>query len=235
MNPTVAILFARGGSKGVPKKNLRLLGGKPLVAWSIEHALKCPSIDDVIVSTDCSEIAKVAESYGAKVPFLRPKELAQDDSPEWLAWQHAIDYYEKENKIGIFVTIPTTSPLRNIEDVEACIKKFKNSDADIVITATKTTRSPWFNMVRKDEMNKVKRVIEPTQNIFRRQDAPEIYDMTTVAYVASPSFIMSHDSIFSGNVAMIEIPHERSLDIDTEFDFKMAELYLKEFNYEKNF
>ena len=92
---TVGIIFARGGSKGLPGKNIRHLQNKPLIAWSIEQALSVNRIEKVIVSTDSDEIASISREYGADVPFLRPKELAQDETPEWLAWQHALDYFVK--------------------------------------------------------------------------------------------------------------------------------------------
>ena len=102
---TVAFIFARGGSKGLPGKNIKIFSGKPLIAWSIEQAKKLSSIDRVIVSTDCSEIARVAKEYGAEVPFLRPDNISEDDSPEWMAWRHALSFLlEKEGKISLFTS-----------------------------------------------------------------------------------------------------------------------------------
>ena len=113
MTKTFAFIFARGGSKGIPRKNIKPLGGKPLIAWSIDTALQCPSIDRVIVSTDDPEIGDVARLHGAEVPFIRPKELAGDTSAEWYAWRHAVDFFEAQScQFDKFVSLPATSPLR---------------------------------------------------------------------------------------------------------------------------
>ncbi len=122
MNPKpeiVALIPARGGSKGIPRKNIRLLAGKPLIAYSIETALESSLIDRVIVSTDDRRIADIAIEFGAEVPFIRPKNLAQDDSPEWLTWQHAI---RNVDNIEILVCISPTSPLRSVEDIDLCVQ-----------------------------------------------------------------------------------------------------------------
>ena len=222
----VGFIFARGGSKGVPGKNIRHLAGKPLIAYAIETAFQSQFIDRVVVSTDDEKIARVAQDFGAEVPFLRPKELAQNNSPEWLAWQHAIRTLEEQDKgreLDVFVSIPPTAPLRAVEDVDNSIKTFLESDADIVITAKKASRHPSFNMITLDEQNCAKLVLPLDKQIIRRQDAPAVYDMTTVAYVASPKFIIESKAIFEGKVKAVLIPEERALDIDTELDFKFAE------------
>jgi len=221
---SLGAIFARGGSKGVPRKNIRPLAGKPLIAYAIETALACQNIERLIVSTDDDEIAEVAIKHGAEVPFIRPAELAEDDAPEWLAWQHAIQTLElNAPKIGIFVSIPTTSPLRIVEDIDNCIQLLKDSDADIVITATHAHRSPYYNMIFVDNDRDANLVIRPKGDIHHRQSAPRVYDMTTIAYAARPKFIMSSSSIFDGKVKAVIVPEERALDIDTELDFKFAE------------
>ncbi len=227
----VGFIFARGGSKGVPRKNVRLLAGKPLIAYAIETANASAWIDRVVVSTDNDEIADVARRYRAEVPFIRPAALAGDDSPEWLAWQHAIRMIEmeqNERKMDIFVCIPPTSPLRAVDDLDACIRALQDSDADIVITVTPARRSPHFNMVVVDENSSAKLVIPPEERIYHRQDAPTVYDMTTVAYAARPAFILNSSSAFDGNVKAVVVPEERSLDIDTELDFKIAEFLMEQ-------
>ena len=224
----VGFIFARGGSKGIPRKNIRPFAGKPLIAYAIQTSLNSKFINRVVVSTDDLEIAKVAKEYGADVPFMRPKELAGDTSPEWLSWQHAIKMVECETnkKIDVFVSIPTTSPLRSIEDVDACIAKFLATDSDIVISVKKSERSPFFNMVTLDDKGFAKIVIPSFKPMNRRQDGPLVYDMTTVAYVAKPAFIMNAQSLFEGSVQTVEIVPERALDIDTELDFKIAEFLM---------
>ena len=145
----IAFIFARGGSKGLPGKNIRLLGGKPLIAWSIEHALAVKRIERIIVSTDSEEIAVVAREYGAEVPFIRPAELARDNSPEWMAWRHALNYLSESTGVlpEVMVSVPATAPLRHALDIENCLDEYEKSDADIVITVTEAHRSPYFNMV----------------------------------------------------------------------------------------
>ena len=147
----LAIIPARSGSKGIKNKNIIDLDGKPLIYWTISAALKSKSIDRVIVSTDCNQIAKVAKEFGAEVPFLRPKEISKDNSPEWKAWRHALSFLQKtEGKMPeIMLSIPTTSPLRRVVDIENCIKLYKKGDADVVITTTEAHRSPFFNMVKE--------------------------------------------------------------------------------------
>ncbi len=225
----VAFIFARGGSKGLPGKNIRLLGGRPLIAWSIQHALEVKRISRVIVSTDSLEIAEIAREYGAEVPFMRPPELATDEAPEWLAWRHAIDYLDKSTggMPEIIVSVPTTSPLRSSFDIERCLDEFQKNESDIVITVTEAHRSPYFNMVRNNPDGSVVLVNTPLEKgISRRQDAPVVYDMTTVCYVASPDFIMNKDSIFEGCVKAVHVPPERAIDIDTLLDFQIAEILL---------
>ena len=228
MNDVIAFIFARGGSKGLPGKNILDFCGKPLIAWSIEHAKSSSRINRVIVSTDCDEIAKIALLYGAEVPFIRPSELAQDDTPEWLAWQHALRFVrEKTNKFPkMLVSIPTTSPLRSLEDIDACIDLFERKKPDAVITVSEARRNPYFNMVCQDNCGRSVLACPPNENIYNRQDSPKIFDMTTVAYVVKPKFVMKKKSLFDGIVYQIEVPYERGFDIDNKLDFDFAELLM---------
>lgn len=219
-------IFARAGSKGVPGKNIRIFAGKPLIAWSIEHAQKVKRIKRIIVSTDSDEIAEIAKEYGAEVPFKRPSHLAQDNTPEWLAWRHALDFLQtEEGKMPeTMVSIPTTSPLRQPIDIENCLNEYEKGDADAVITVTTAHRNPYFNMVEARHDGTVGLAIASGVKVSRRQDAPKIYDVTTVAYVASSSFVMTSMGIFEGRVRAVTVPVERALDIDTELDFQIAEM-----------
>jgi CMP-N-acetylneuraminic acid synthetase len=221
---TVAFIFARGGSKGLPGKNIREFGGKPLIAWSIECALSVKKIDQVIVSTDSEEIAEISKKYGAEVPFMRPQELAKDESPEWLAWKHALEYLRNsgDGLPEVMVSLPATSPLRAVSDVEICLEHFLKGDCDVVITVTESYRNPYFNIVIENMDSTVKLAIENYQ-VTRRQDAPVVRDMATVCYVANPRFVLSHNSIFEGRVKAVNIPKERAIDIDSLLDFQIAE------------
>ncbi|MAV61364.1 MAG: acylneuraminate cytidylyltransferase [Gammaproteobacteria bacterium] len=222
-------IFARGGSKGLKNKNLKKLSGKSLLGWSIDHAKSVSKINRIIISTDSEKIAAEAKKYGAEILFKRPKYLSSDKSPEWLAWQHALNFLKKtENKIPeIMVSIPPTAPLRNSKDIERCINKLIKNDIDIAITVSDSFRNPWFNMVRKNNKNLSELINKPNKKVFRRQDAPKTYDMTTVAYAAYSKFVLENDSIFSGKVGQIEIPKHRAIDIDDIIDFKIAEALLK--------
>ena len=224
----VAFIFARSGSKGLPGKNIKPLLGVPLIAWSILEAKKISRIDRVIVSTDCNEIANIAKEYGAEVPFIRPKELAKDDSPEWLAWRHAINFLKQENNVlpDVMLSLPATAPLRRDIDIENCLDVFEYGTFDSVITITEAHHSPYFNMVKKNIDGTVGLVIPPDNIINRRQDSPTVYDITTVAYAVDPQFILMEDSLFAGKVGYNHVPMERSVDIDTLLDFKMAEFFL---------
>lgn len=226
----VGFIFARGGSKGVPRKNIRLLAGKPLIAYAIEAGLASEFIDTVIVSTDDPEIASVARECGADVPFMRPPELAGDHSPEWLSWQHALREMAKDTSlpaIDVFVCIPTTAPLRSVEDIDACIRMLLTTDADLVLTVMPADRNPYFNMVTLTDHADARLAIVPEKPIYRRQDAPTVYTITTVAYAARPEFILNHSAIFQGKVKAVVVPAERAIDIDTQLDFDFAEFLLK--------
>ena len=223
---TFAFIFARGGSKGVPGKNIRNLGGMPLLAHSIITAQSVDEISRIFVSTDDQDIADVGIKYGAEV-ISRPTEFAQDDSPEWLAWLHAVEWLESKGELfDRFLSLPATSPLRNKGDVIKCLNLL-DKQTDIVVTMTDTSRSPYFNMVSK-EGECIKLLAKSEKGYSRRQDVPLAYDMTTVAYVTRPDFIKNNNKVFDGQVKAVLIPKERAIDIDDEIDFKMAEMLIKE-------
>lgn len=227
MNSSVyAFIFARGGSKGLPGKNIRIFNGKPLIAWAIETAKKLRRLEKIIVSTDCECIAKIAKEHGAEVPFMRPAKLAQDGSPEWLAWQHAVGFFCKDGKapFGVFCSLPAISPLRRTEDVEKCIRLLrKDPETDFVITTKAAERNPYFAMVRKDSKGFVSPAIIPDKPIYNRQQAPPVQDIVPVAYVVRPEFILRANSIWEGRGKAVEVPRESAVDIDTLTDFEWAE------------
>jgi len=226
-----ALICARSGSKGLPGKNIRPLAGKPLIAHSVESAIECPQIDDVYVSTDSPEIAAVAKEYGAKIPFLRPPELAQDDSPEWLVWQHMLSYFrDNQGHPDALVVLPPTAPLRCLDDISGSINRFFDQDCDGVLCATPAHRSPEFNMVRINDTGACELAITSRQPKFRRQDSGLYYDVTTVCYVMKPAFVMAYSKLFDGRILMHEVPIERAVDIDTKLDFEWAEFLIKQRN-----
>ena len=226
---TVACIFARAGSKGVPNKNIQTFNGKPLISWAVELALEVKQIHEVFVSTDSEEIAEIARMAGASIPFIRPSELATDTSPEWHSWQHFIKFLaDKDGRLpDVFLSLPATSPLRSTIDIENCLNEFKKGTTDFVVGITPSERNPYFNMVKKGEDNQVDLVIQHGDQYSRRQDSPEIFDLTTVCYVGKPTTILTKNSIFEGKVVGVEIPRERAIDIDTELDFQIAEFLFK--------
>jgi CMP-N-acetylneuraminic acid synthetase len=222
---TFAFIFARGGSKGLPGKNIRPLGGLPLLAHGIRLAQSIARIDRVFVSTDDEVIAVVAREYGAEV-IDRPAELATDTASEWMAWRHAIAHVR--GSLGLhfdtMLSLPATSPLRNQDDVLGCLDALRG-DVEAVITVTPSARSPYFNMVSENAQG-YSRVVLGNTKFQRRQDVPAVYDVTTVAYVTRPDFVLTHASLFDGRVKAVVVPKERAVDIDDEFDFKVAQALL---------
>lgn len=227
--PLTAFIFARGGSKGLPGKNIKQLAGKPLVGWAIEAALAVPEIGRVVMSTDDAEIARVARECGAEVPFMRPKTLASDTATELDAWRHALDFFSDNESVlsDPFISVPATAPLRMPQDISACLNCYHEGGADIVLTATESHRNPWFNMVTVDVDGTASLVNNPDGAVTRRQDAPKVMDLTTVAYVADPRFLITGGKLFSGRVKTVTVPIERAIDIDTEHDFAIAEFLMK--------
>jgi CMP-N-acetylneuraminic acid synthetase len=228
MKNIYALICARGGSKGIKNKNLLLINNKSLIARSILIAKKCKYIKKVFVSTDSKKIAQEAIRYGAEVPFLRPKNLSKDNTPEIQVWKHAINYLEKVKnlKTDFIVNIPTTAPLRTLNDVNSCIKKAIKNNFDMIFTATEAYRNPFFNLVKINK-NRVIPAFQNSKIIFRRQDAPKFYDLNTICYVIKVKFIKNSDTIFSGRSGIVKIPKERSIDIDDKIDYKIAKLLLK--------
>ena len=222
-------IFARGGSKGLPNKNIKIFFGVPLIAKAIMVAKEANILDRLIVSTDSEEIADIALKYGAEVPFLRPAALATDESAELDSWKHALNFLMKEDGFlpEILVSIPTTSPLRLPVDIIQGVERFYEGDVDLVVGITPSKTSPYFNVVSQDAYGCIQSVGKLSNKVSRRQDAPKTYDITTVVYVAGAKYVMSTSNLFDGRIAGVMIPVERSVDIDDEIDFQLAELLYK--------
>tara|TARA_B100000900_G_scaffold404396_1_gene412720 strand:+ start:2018 stop:2701 length:684 start_codon:yes stop_codon:yes gene_type:complete len=222
-----AFIFARGGSKGLPDKNLKLLKGKPLLEYSICTAKSCEMISKIFVSSDSDRILNLAESLGT-IPIKRPDEISKDDSPEWHAWRHAVSYVEnKYGNFDKFISLPTTSPLRRAEDVNEAINKITNEDADICIGITEADNNPYFNMVEYNQSHCLKIVKPLDKEVIRRQDQPKVFNITTVVYVTTPDYIKKNNGIFDGDVIGVNIRKENAIDIDDIYDFKYAESILE--------
>ncbi len=217
-------ICARGGSKGVPKKNIRLLCGKPLIAHTIETALRCKDLDRVVVSTDDPEIRDVALEYGAEAPFLRSAELATDQASKWPVLRHLIRTleYREGYTCDIVVDLDPTAPLREVADIQACLRILVEERADVVITVCEASKNPYFNMVEY-EGDRVRLSKRPERPIACRQNAPRVYAMNASVYVMWRAFLMEKDELFDGTTKAHVMPPERSVDIDRELDFEFVE------------
>jgi CMP-N-acetylneuraminic acid synthetase len=225
-------VFARGGSKGFPRKNVRLLGGKSLVGRAVEAALASRYLSDVIVSTDDEEIARSAREHGAITPFMRPPELASDSAPEWLAWRHAVCFVQQESgkPLDLFVSVPATAPLRLSSDIDRAVGLFLSDpdSPDVVLTVTEPQANPYFSMLTLDASGFAGlAAVPPGGPVARRQDAPRVYSITPMVYVVRPSLILQGDRLFDGKIKTVFVPSERAVDIDTEMDFAFAEFLLE--------
>ena len=218
----------RGGSKGVPRKNLRELHGKPLVAYTIEHARESALFEHIVVSTDSHEIAEVAKSFGVESWFLRPAELATDEAPKLLAIRHALQESEKHygQIYDVIVDLDATSPLRKIEDIVGAYRQFLDEKADILISGCPSRKNPYFNMV--EEVNgRIQKVKQLDSVPTRRQDAPEVYDMNASIYIWNRKALIENETLFTDKTSLFIMPEERSLDIDTDLDWSFVEFIMK--------
>ena len=224
----IAIIPARGGSKSIPGKNIKLLAGKPLIVHTIETALKCKLLYRVIVSTDDKKIADISKKHGAEVPFMRPKELALDSTPMEPVLQHAVSHIEQNEKshIDIVVLLQPTSPFRKVSDIENCIKKLKNEKADSVVTVCEAEHNPYFVMMKFQNDNLVP-FLKTEKPITRRQDAPKVYRLNGAVYAVRRDVLMNENKLFTGNTRAVIMPQERSIDLDSQLDFEFAEFLIK--------
>lgn len=226
-------IFARRGSKRLKNKNLRLLDFKPLIMHSYNIAKKIRIINKIFVSTDCNKIKFFSKKNNLEV-IHRPRFLATDKSDELLSWQHAIKFVEKKyGKFDIFLSLPTTSPLRTTYDVYRIIKALNKFDLSIGIT--KSIKNPYFNMVKVNKKNICKKIF-PKKNFYRNQDTPEVFDVTTVGYAAKPKYIISlkkNQNLFSGKVVATKLSRINSIDIDDKYDLDLANYYFKKYKKKK--
>jgi CMP-N-acetylneuraminic acid synthetase len=215
---TICIIPARGGSKEIPKKNIVDLAGKPLIAYTIETAKQSGVFDHVYVSTEDSEIAQTAKEYGAEI-IDRPAKLATDEAGTLSVLQHAV----KDRDCDIVVLMQATSPFTTSDDVKKMVEKLKESEADSVVSLKEADYSPYW-MKKIDENGKVSEFMEGgIKNYVRRQDLPKLYQLTGAIY-ATRKRVLESGNILGENTLSYLIPEERSLDIDTKFDLKVARL-----------
>lgn len=224
----VAIVPARGGSKGLPRKNVLPLGGKPLIAWTIDAARACPSIDRVIVTTDDEEIAGAARSAGAAVPFLRPAELATDTARSIDVVLHALDRLAADGEhYDVLVLLQPTSPLRTAGDISAALDLLFTRTAQAVISVCETEHHPyWSNTLPPD--GSLAAFLRPELLNTNRQELPVFYRLNGAIYAARCEYVRARNGFLGPDSIAYRMPRERSVDIDTMLDFKFAELLLQE-------
>ncbi|MDX5337608.1 MAG: acylneuraminate cytidylyltransferase family protein [Cyclobacteriaceae bacterium] len=225
----LATICCRGGSKGVPNKNIKLLNGYPLIHHTIKQALASNHIDELIVSTDSEEIAQIARDAGAKVPFLRPADLASDTSSKWPVFVHALEFFEKNEgkEVKYLVDLDVTVPLKTPEDIDGCIQMaLAHSEVEVVITGYEPERNPYFNMmeIRPDGLAEI--VKKSSKPIVRRQDAPEVYSLSPAAFVIKKSALYHYPHWSAAPCMIYPMPRERAIDIDSELDFELIEFLI---------
>ncbi|MBU1863749.1 MAG: acylneuraminate cytidylyltransferase family protein [Candidatus Omnitrophica bacterium] len=222
----LGVIPARGGSKGIKNKNIKKVRGKPLIFYTIKHALNYRKKFQTIVTTDSLPIAHVARKCGATVPFIRPKRLAKDGTAMLDVLKHALVTYEKINAVHVqgIILFDPTSPLRKKGDIDRMIALFVKKKPDLVVAVTKSRRNPYFNMVRKNKDGYAQLVLRGT--VVRRQDAPKIFDITNTCWIFSRQAILRGWRI--PKRTMVYETHAPYVDIDTKEDFKMFEQLLKE-------
>ncbi len=236
---TIALIPARGGSKGLSDKNIRSMAGKPLIAFSIEEAKKCKYLDRIVVSTDSEQIARVAKKYGAETPFLRPKKLAKDNSPTIDAILHALDWFEKKGEtFDLLVLLEPTSPLREGKDITKPIEiLLQNPEAKAIVGIAKLESAhPEFNVV----LNK-KGFIRKWSGggsdfrVLRRQELADVYFFEGSIYVSYVKTLKEKRSFYHDKTLGYVVPRYKSLEVDDIYDLTMAEAIVKYRNLKKNY
>lgn len=225
---TIATICARGGSQGLPGKNIRPLFGKPLIGYSIEQAQKCKGIDKVFVSTDSTEIADVAKTFGAEVPFLRPPDLSTPRASKLPVIRHLVDHVIGSGvSVNRIVDLDPTSPLRNVSDIDACLRLLTD-DVSVVPTAYESEKNPYFNMIEPKRQGGFKLSKVTSLPVVRRQDAPTVYAMNASIYTWWTEQL--DKTLFSEGTRLHVMPRERSIDIDSPLDFEIVEMLMKKHN-----
>lgn len=218
----LAVITARGGSKGIIKKNIREVAGKPLIAWTIEEAKKSLYVDRLVMSTDDPEIAFVSEQWKCDVPFLRPKELALDDTPGIAPILHALETLPEA--YDIVVLLQPTSPLRSVKDIDTCIECLISAKAPFCVTIVEPSKSPYW-MYTIDSLGLLKPLLNGSWG--RRQDLPQTYVLNGAVYVADVNMLVRTQTFMTEETIAHIMPQERSIDIDSEIDLELLEVMIQ--------
>ena len=222
---TLVIIPARGGSKGIPRKNIKPLNGKPLIYYSIDCARAIFPDEDICVSTDDTEIISVVEQYGLKVPFVRPAELASDTAGTYEVLLHALDFYEKQGRhYDAVVLLQNTSPFRKTEQVKEALGLY-NDNVDMVVSVKECAANPYYCVFEEDAEGYL-HVCKGDGNIFRRQDAPKVYEYNGAIYIMNAATLRTtHMHKMQKRVKYV-MDDLSSFDLDTMWDWKMAEMMI---------
>ena len=231
MTDILCTICARGGSKGVPNKNIREVGGTPLVGHAVTDAKEWQRGADIVVSTDDDKIAAVAEEYGAAIPFKRPAELASDEAAKLPVIKHALHEMEALQgcQYDYIVDIDATTPLRQPDDIESCFETVESDpQATNAYTVCEAEKNPYFNMVELNEDGYAHLCKQREESVVRRQDTPSVYEMNAAVYVYEREFLLETDSVHGDYTRVAIMPPERSTDIDTELDLQFVRFLYQE-------
>lgn len=229
-NKIICIIFVRAGSKTIKNKNIQLINNYTLLEHSIFMAKKFFKNSNIYVSTNSKKMISIALKH--EINFIkRPNHLCADNSKEWDSWKHAVGYLiKKDIKFEKILSLPTTAPLRKVIDIKKAIN-LSNTDCDGVISVSNSTRSPYWNMTKENELGYHSVLIQDEKNYgkyIRRQNTPKNFNMTTVVYIAKKEYIKNSKRLMNGKIKAVLIPPERSIDIDTNFDLKLARYLFNE-------
>ena len=223
----LVIIPARGGSKGIPHKNIKPLNGKPLIHYTIDEAREIVSDDDICVSTDDPEIIKCVEDYGLKVSFVRPKELATDTAGTYEVLLHALSFYEKQGRhYDVVLLLQNTSPFRKAEQIKEALALY-NDNVDMVVSVKECAANPYYCVFEEDGEGYL-HVCKGDGNIFRRQDAPKVYEYNGAIYIMNAETLkITHMHKMQKRVKYV-MDDLSSFDLDTMTDWNIAENIIKE-------
>lgn len=219
----LALIPARGGSKGIPRKNIKPLVGKPLIGWTIDAARRASDIDRLVVSTEDEEIAAVARQLGAEVPFMRPVELAADDAPGVAPVLHAIDQLPGYDWI---LLLQPTSPLRSSADIEGIINLCRNRNAPSAVSVCEVSKHPFW-MYERDDLDRLQPLIQDRPETLRRQDLPKAYVLNGALYIARTDWLIENQGFMGSGTLGYVMPPERSADLDTLQDWRWISYFIE--------
>ena len=224
----LGLILARGGSKGIPGKNIKDLAGKPLIAYTIEAAKKSKYIDRVVVSTDDEEIARVSREYGAEIPFMRPAEYARDNTTSNETILHALNWFEKNENYRpeYFTLLQPTSPFRSQTDIDNSFERLFDKEASFLVSLCETTENPyWMKTINNNGM--INSFID-NKKIRRRQDLPELYILNGAIYIAKREEYLKKEDFINEDTLGYIMSKENSIDIDEPMDLKFARFMMEE-------